>query len=428
MNFTILRRTLFSLALVGASSLPLAAQATYAIRDAKIYTVSGSTIPSGTVVIRDGKIMDVGDKVSIPSGAKIINGRGLSVYPGIFDSDTTVGLGEIGAVPVTNDYSEIGDYQPQLLAFTAFHVESELIPVARVDGVTTVLARPQGSIISGQAAIMDLSGWSPEEMEVNRHGAMTLEFPSLLPLRRGFFGGRQNQQSQSQRKKEFDEKVRELKDLLAKARHYMSAKEEGAEVEPNRQLGALVPVVKGVMPVLIEANSQVDIKEAVKFGKEEKLNFVILGANDAWKLADFLKENEVRVILGPRQSLPVRDDDPIDIQYRVPAILHEKGVKFALSTNSASDVRTLPFEAGNAVAYGLPQEAGLRAITLSPAEFLGVADQLGSIEKGKRANLVVTDGDIFEYRTKIKHVFIDGADVPLVSKHTQLYEKYINRP
>lgn len=404
----------------------LPAQESYAIRNARIVTVSGEVIERGTVVIEDGLISAVGPRARAPRRARVIDGRGLTVYPGLFDSDTRLGLTEIGAVPVTNDNNEMGDYQPHLLAFTAFHVESEHIPVARVEGVTHVLTRPSGSVIPGQGAIMHLAGWSPEEMEVNRHGAMVLEFPSLMPLRRGFGGSRQR--PYSEQKKDFEKQIGELKDLFAKARHYRDAEQRGAPVEYNKQLKALEPVIGGEMPVLIEADSHVDMKEAVKFAQEEGLNYVLLGARDAWKVADFLKENEVRVILGPTQVLPSREDDPIDIVYRTPAILHEMGVRFALSTGSSSDVRTLPFEVGNAVAHGLPREAGVRAITLTPAEFLGLGDQLGSIEPGKKANLVVTDGDILEYRTRIRHVFINGAEVPLESKHTELYRKYIARP
>ena len=274
---------------------------------------------------------------------------------------------------------------------------------------------------------MSLAGWSPEEMEVARNAAMILNFPSLLPLRRGFFRG-SRRRSHSEQKKEFEDKIRQLQELFSKARHYHQARGKGADMAYDRQLDALGAMLRGEQPVLIEANSHVDIQEAVRFGRAEKLDFVILGAREAWKIPGFLAENQVRVILGPVQSLPAAEDDPIDIVYRAPAILHEKGVLFAFSTGGASNVRTLPFEVGNAVAHGLPHDIALRAVTLTPAEFLGIEQQLGSIEIGKRANLVVTDGDILEYQTRIRHVFIDGAPIPLQGKHTLLYEKYLARP
>ncbi|MDA2923588.1 amidohydrolase family protein [Acidobacteria bacterium AH-259-L09] len=422
-------RKIVSVLVLALSSIPLVrADGTYALRDAKIVTVSGSTIERGTVVIQDGLIVDVGIKVSIPRGAQVINARGLTVYPGLFDANTRIGLTEIRRVAETNDYSEMGEYMPHLLAFTAVHVESEHIPVARVNGITQVLTRPVGGTIPGQGAIISLEGWTPHEMEIRRHGAMLLDFPSVLSVR---FSRRRY----SEIKKEHEEKIRQLKELFAKARHYMQARirfkpEEisASRFFPDKQLEALIPVLKGEQPVLIEANSHVDIKNAVKFAQGEKLNYILLGASDAWKVADFLKENKARVILGPRQSLPGREDDPIDIIYRTPAILHQHGVPFAIATGDSAKVRNLQYEAGNAVAYGLPYQAALRSITLTPAEFLGVAQVVGSIEKGKKANLVVAQGDILEYQTPIRHLFINGKPVSLETKHTRLYHKYLNRP
>lgn len=411
------------------------AQSRFAIRNARIVTVSGATIARGTVVFSDGTIQAVGEHVSIPSRTKIIDGKGLTVYPGLFDANTDTGLTEIGAVPVTNDNSEMGEFMPHLLAFSALHVESEHIPVARVDGITEVLTRPSGGVIPGQGAIVSLAGWTPEEMEISRHGAMIVEFPSLL--RSGFrgFGFSRQRTTLAQQKKEYEERTRRLSELLQRARHYAAAREklaaEGHSAQDftfDRQLDALVPVVEGKQPVLIQADSPIDIQNAVKFARKEKLNYAILGAREAWKVADFLKENQVRVILGPRQVLPPHEDDPQDIMYRTPAILFQKGVEFAIATGGSSDARTLPFEVGNAVGYGLPYDAAIRSITLNPARILGVDSKVGSIDKGKLANLVVTDGDILEYRTHIRYVFINGKAVSLESKHTRLYEKYSQRP
>lgn len=404
-------------------------QGRYAIRNARIVTVSGETIERGTVLIEDGKISAVGARVRIPSRTETIEGRGrLTVYPGLFDSNTRLGLTEVGATPVTNDYNEMGEYTPHLLAFSAFHVESEHIPVARVDGITHTLTVPSGGVIPGQAALMHLYGWSPAEMEIRRRGALVLDFPSLLPLRRSFFGRSSARRPQSELKKEFDEKVAQLEELFEKARHYRDAKESGLEVDFNKQYEALLSALAGEQPVLISADSSVDIQEAVKFAEKHELNYVLWGATEAWKVADFLKEHDVKVLLGPRQSLPPREDDPTDILYRTPVILQEKGVPFAVATGSSSSVRTLPFEIGNSVPYGLSHDAAVRAITLTPAEFFGIDDQLGSIEVGKTANLVVTDGDILEYRTRIQHVFINGRPIELTSKHTELAEKYFSRP
>ena len=410
------------LLLLGVAS----AQSRYAIRDAKIVTVSGNPIERGTVLIENGLVSAVGARVSIPRGTGIINGRNLSVYPGLFNSNTTIGLTEIGSVPVTSDNREMGEFMPHLLAFSAFHIESAHIPVARVDGITHILSRPSGGILPGQGALMHMDGWSHEELEISRRGALMLSLPALLGGggRRGRGGGG----SYTQAKERFDEKITEIKELFARARYYGKSKQDGLTTKMDRQLEALVPALNGEQVVLLEANSHVDIQEAVKFAQAEKLNFVILGGRDAWKITDFLRDNNVRLILGPTQALPASEDYHVSQVYRAPGALHAAGIRFAFATGGNSNARTLPFEVGNAVAHGLPYDAALRSITLTPAEFFGVADELGSIEIGKIANLVVTDGDILEYQTKIHHIFIKGQPISLDSKHTLLYEKYKARP
>ncbi len=217
--------------LLGAATATGFAQERYAIRNARIVTVSGEPIERGNVVIEDGRISAVGPRVSVPSRTRVIDGRGLTVYPGLFDSYTRLGLTEVGAIPVTNDYNEMGEYMPHLLAFSAVHVESEHIPVARVDGITHVLSAPGGGVIPGQGVLMHLDGWSPEEMEIRRHGALLLDFPSLLPLRRSFFGSSAGRRPQSELEKEFNEKLEQLEDLFDKARHYATARDAGAPVE-----------------------------------------------------------------------------------------------------------------------------------------------------------------------------------------------------
>lgn len=418
---------LFSFLTLATNSGFTAAQHSYEIKNVRIVTVSGPIVESGTIVIEGGKIASLGEEAPLPEQVESIDGRGLTVYPGLFDANTTIGLTEIGAVPMTNDFSELGDLMPQLLAFSAIHVESEHIPVARVNGITHVLTRPRTGTIPGHGAIVNLHGGTAAEMEIRRHGALVLRFPSLLGFSsRGFSFSSSPPKKYPEIKKEYEEKLRLLKTLLQRARHYENSRSQNSTVF-DPQLEALAPVVRGDLPVLLEAESHVDIRNAVEFAEEEGLNYILTGATDAWKVADFLKQHQVRVILGPRQSLPRRQDDPIDILYRTPGILEEKGVEFAISTESSSDVRNLPYEAGSAVAYGLSREAALRSITLSPAEMLEVADELGSLEVGKRANLVVVDGDLLDFSGRIRHLFIDGQRVTLESKHTRLYERYLNR-
>ncbi|HSR69017.1 MAG TPA: amidohydrolase family protein [Acidobacteriota bacterium] len=416
-SFKYLSAVLVALLLVG-----WAAGQSYVIENARIVTVSGPVIERGGVAIENGMITQVGERVRRPRGATRIDGRGLTVYPGLFNSDTNLGLTEIGAVAVTNDDSEMGDYSPQLLAWTAIHVESEHIPVARVDGITHAVTRPRGGAIAGQGAVIHLDGWTQEDMEVDRQGAMYIELPSVLPISFRRFGGGGSAGSYKKAQEEFDKKTAELKELFARVKHYSQHREQ-VEV-PDRQLEALIPLVEGRQLAVIEARSHADIKNAVTFAEETGLNYVILDADDAWRITDFLKEHDVRLILGPRQSMPRREDEGNDSVYEAPRILQEAGIRFAIATGGSSSVRTLPFEVGNSVAHGWSRDDALRSITLTPAEFFGVDDRLGSIEEGKIANLVVTDGDIFEYQTEIKHLFIKGKDIPLDSKHTRLYDKY----
>lgn len=409
-----------------------AAPNTYVIKNARIVRVSGPTIERGSIVLENGVIADVGASVSARPGATVIDARGLSVYPGLFDADTNVGLSEIMLIRETIDTAEIGELNPQLLAFSAFHVESDHVAATRVTGVTDVLSRPSGGTIPGQAAIMSLDGATLEHMTVARQGAMMIEYPTLLTNDPPDGDRVRPRRSYAQLKQAHDRRRKDLVDLLARARDYASARRTtpaGGYI-PDRQLDALAAVVDGKQPALIRADNHVDIRNAVQFAIEQKLNYVIVGARDAWRVADFLKQNNVRVILGPVLNPPLREDDPIDICYRTPAILHEKGVVFALSSagNLPGEARNLPFQAGTAAGRGLPYDAALKSVTLTPAELLGVAGTIGSIDRGKRGNLVIAQGDILDFTAIVKHVFINGRPVSLESKQTRLYEQYKRRP
>jgi imidazolonepropionase-like amidohydrolase len=407
----------------------------YAIRNARIYPVAGPVIESGTVVIEKGKIAAVGANVAIPAHAKIIEGKGLSVYPGMIDANTTIGLTEVGAVPATVDTTEIGEYNPNLRAYDAIHPESEHIAVTRVNGVTTALSHPSGGVFAGQATMINLDGWTVEEMAVKKSVGLVAHFPNIA-------GGRQfdiatfsvRQRKYSEAKKEYDEKMKQAGDLLDQARHYMQAKEARAtdnsipSVKSDLKLEGLIPVLKGEIPLLAYVNNRIDIKNAVEFAEKQKLKIVIMGGLEAGKVADYLKQKQVPVVYGPLLSLPQAEDDPYDLPYSTPSILSKAGVAFAIASGDTSNSRNLPYDAGNAAGSGLSEEEALKAITLYPAQILGVADKLGSIEKGKVANLVVTNGNLLEIRTEVKNVFISGHPVSLETKHTRLYQKYLNRP
>jgi imidazolonepropionase-like amidohydrolase len=408
-------------------------QGVFAIRNARIITVSGTTIERGTVVIKDGKIAAVGANVSVPGNAKVIDAQGLSVYPGLIDSNTTLGLVEVPRVNATVDTTELGDFKANMKALTAVNPHSELIPVARMNGVTAAITCPQGGIIAGQCALISLDGWTPPEMKLLAPAAMQLIYPVLSSGgRRGGFGRGQGQAGEQQRQRR-DRQIESLRKKLEEAQAYAKAKEAAAaDINiPARSidlgLEALIPVVKGDVPVVIDANGEREIRGAIELADKYKLKLIIGGGENAVKVAKLLKDKNIPVVLGPVLDLPNTEDDPYDSAYARASELHKAGVKFAFSTGTASDVRLLPYHAGTAAAFGLSKEEALKAITLYPAQIFGADRLVGSIETGKVANLVVTDGDILEFRTKVKHMFINGHPVDLSNKHTRLNEKFKDR-
>ncbi len=426
------RRRFFLLTLSLAlllTAAPAFAQ-TYAIRGAKIYTLAGPPIENGTVVISNGKITAVGRTVAIPSGAQVINASGLQVYPGLFDSVSRLGLTEIGAVSATVDTNELGDYNPHLLAATAVHPASEHIPVARANGITHAVAAPAGGVMSGQGSAIHLTGWTIEEMSIAPSLALVLNWPTVQTQTFDFATFTVRRRPFTEVKKEYDEKIAQLEDWLEAARHYAQATEKGAadKFERDLKLEALARLVRGQLPVLVMANDHRDIKNAVEFAEKHKLKIIIAGGAEAWKVKDLLKQKNIPVILRPTQSLPGEEDDPYDKPFTNPGELHAAGVKIAFATFDSSDSRTLPYEAANAVPYGLPWEEALKAITLYPAQILGLADKLGTIEVGKLANLIVTDGDPLEIKTQVRHLFIKGQLTSTDNRHQQLWEKYRARP
>lgn len=429
---------MFALLVVAALALSAFGQdrneaGVYAIRNARIVTVTGATIEKGTIVIRDGRIAAVGANVSVPANAKVIDAAGLSVYPGLIDSGTTLGLSEIASVPGTVDTTEIGDFNANMKALTAVNPHSELIPVARANGITTALTSPQGGLISGQAALINLDGWTPPEMALKSPAAMRMNYPRLSFRGRGDFFAPAGQTTEAMRQQR-DRQLEALKKKLEDAQAYLKAKEAAAQDKslPARPvdlvLEALIPVLKGELPVLTAADTEREIRGAVELADQFKLRLIIAGGDDAPKVASLLKEKNIPVIIGPVLSLPEHEDDPYDGPYALAGELFKAGVKFAFQTASDANARWLPFNAGTAAAFGLPKEEALKGVTIYPAQIFGVDHLVGSIEVGKLANLIVTDGDPLEFRTKVKHLFINGRPVDLTTKHTRLYEKFSRRP
>lgn len=412
-------------------------QALYAIRNARIVTVSGPVIEAGTVLIRNGKIEAVGASVTVPAGAQELDARGLSVYPGMIDLGTALGLVEIEAgAPGTVDLAEIGDMNPNAQAIFGINPHSSHVTVTRANGITSVLTLPRGGIISGQAALINLDGTTPREMAVVPQAALVVTFPrASAGGRRDFAATPDAQSNLTEAITARERQIEQLRKLMRDAESYGKAQDAYARdnrlprPDQNVMLASLVPYVRGERPVIMRADRETEIRAAVRFAEEMRLQRpIILGGNDAWKCASFLRERNVSVILTGVLDLPNREDDYYDQLYANAARLQQAGVRFAISTgDTGAQVRDLPYHAGMAAAFGLPRDEALKAVTLYPAQIMNAADRLGSIEPGKLANLVITDGDILEARTSVRHLFIAGRNVSLTNRQTELYDQFKNR-
>ena len=411
----------------------------YALTHAKIFTLAGPPIDDGTLVIRDGKIAAVGAKVEVPAGAEVIDVKGLQVYPGLFDPITEMGLSEVSAVSATVDTTETGEFNPDVVAASAILPSSEHIPVTRASGITEVLAVPdsggfdsRGSrgVIGGQASAIDLAGWTINDMLLKKSVAMVIVWPEIETQTFDFATFTRKEKPFSEAKQEYDKRVNELSDYLDSARHYAEAMGHGGPADYKRDLKfeALAPVIRGQLPVLVFADRARDIRNAVEFCDKQKLKMILAGGLEAYKEKDLLRSKGIPVILRPTLTLPMNEDDPYDRVLTQPAELAAAGVKFAFGSFDNSFARRLGQQAANAVAYGLPYDEALKAVTIYPAQIFGLSDQVGTLEPGKIANVIVTNGDPLEVTTDVKYLFIKGERTSLDNKQLRLYEKYLHRP
>jgi imidazolonepropionase-like amidohydrolase len=402
---------------------PKAKYGTFALTNASIETVTKGVISNGTVVISNGKIVAVGTNVQIPQGAEVIDCKGKWIYPGMIDSGTRIGLFEFGQVPQASDISEVGDVVPQMKALTAVNPNSVGIPVTRISGVTTALTFPEGDLFAGTAALVNLHGYTPDQMYAGFQG-MILNFPRTG--RRGQFDRRADEEI----KKASDKIMQRLNDVWEKAVQYHkldSATKGKMQYYPEMQ--SLIPVVRGEMTLLVDVNAANDIKAALAWVKEKNIKRVVLtGVEEGWRVAKEIAAAKIPVITGPILNLPSREYDRYDKGYANAGLMKKAGVTVAIKTDDGNvNYRNLPYHAGFAAAYGMGREDALKAITIVPAEIFGVSDKLGSIEQGKNATVFVCDGDPFETKTHVLHVFIDGWKVPMVSRQTELYNEFLQR-
>ncbi len=392
-----------------------------AIKGARIIPVVGEDIAEGTIVIKRNEIEAIGKDISIPEGAKIIDASGLWAFPGMIDCYSFLGLSEISSVAATIDYRETGRVNPQVRSVEALRPDSMHIPITRSNGITAALIVPSGGLIAGQSGLIRLAGWTPAEMVIKSPVAMHVELPAL---------GRAGFRRQQQPREEASKQIQEIKDWLKKARLYGKRKQAANRnlllplPDFDEKLEFLVPVVTGELPLMISVYGEKDILEAIQFVQEEKLKAIFFGVTQGWKVAEEIARAQIPVVFGSLYEMPPSWEDGYDALYRNPSVLHQAGVKIAFSSQSASLAKDLPYHAAKAAAFGLDRREALKAVTINAAEILGVGEMMGSLEKGKLANIVLTDGDLLELRTKVHKVFIDGQEIDLSSQYTELLEKY----
>lgn len=389
-----------------------------------IHTVSGATIENGTVLFIDGKITALGRKVELPEGTVSVPIQGKHVYPGLIGAHTTLGLVEIGAVRASRDYAEVGDIKPNVRAEVAINPDSELIPVTRANGITLALSCPTGGAISGTSALIMLDGWTWEAMTLKAPVGLHVNWPRM-----GVRRSRWETRSEKEQLKERDERIQMIRNAFAEARAYLKAKD--AEVQKgvpyhdtDLRWEAMIPMLKKEAPVFIHANDIRQIQAAIDWAIEEDINIILVGGADAWRVTDLLKTKNIPVIIDAVHNTPMRRWEAYDTPFTNALKLHKSGVAFCIAYSHAANARNLPYNAATAAAYGLPKEEALKSITLYPAQILGVADRVGSLEVGKDATLIVTNGDPLEITTQVEREFIQGRDIDLTSRHTQLYKKY----
>jgi imidazolonepropionase-like amidohydrolase len=431
--------------LLGTATLP--AQTTpIVLKGGKVLTITHGTMENSVVVMQGGKITAVGaaGSVNVPGNAEVIDVSGMTVYPGLIDSETQLGLTEISFEAMTNDMIEMSDeIMPNMHTADAFHAESVLIPVARMNGITNAVVAPSdGDTLPGQDSFIQLAGASATEMLLIRDNAMALnftgdqrrnkggfekrKFPStrmglIAQLRQAFIDARDYQSKWS----EYERKKSEAGQNKDTSKEKDNAGKKSDPTPPKRdlKLEALLPYLDGKKTIVLAAETASDLQTAVGLANEFKLKYVLNHISHTQPVLDYVASLKVPVIVGPIYEAP-REDERYDAVYSLPAQLYKRGVKVVFASYSAHNVRNLPDAAGFATAFGLPHDEALKAITINAAEVWGVADQLGSLDVGKTANVVVANGDPLDVKTDVKRVYIQGKAIPMTSRQTDLRDEY----
>jgi imidazolonepropionase-like amidohydrolase len=403
---------------------------TTVITNATVHVGNGEVIENASIVITDGKIAAVGKNVTVPAGATTVDAKGKQVYPGLILPVTNLGLVEMPSVRATTDVRELGDLNPNVRSIVAYNTDSKIINTLRSNGILLANIVPEGGTISGSSSLVQLDAWSWEDAAYKTDEGIHFNMPSLMPRARGFGGGGGGggrrggpQDPMSDPVKEGLDKVEQMKSFFRQAQAYAAAPSHD---ETNLKLAAVKGLFDKTQKLYVHANTVKQMLVALDFVKEFGFDVVIVGGSDSWQIADLLKQHNVSVILNQPHSLPTLEDDDVDQPYKTPAMLQKAGVLFSINDDAEETRgRNLAFNAGTAATYGLSKEEALAAITLNAAKILGVSDKTGSIEVGKDANIVISQGDILDMRTSIvTDAFIQGRKIDLTDKHKILNERY----
>ena len=431
------------------ASIAPAQQKTVALKGGKVLTVSHGTIENGVVLFENGKITAVGaaGSVQIPKDVRVIDATGMTVYPGLIDSETALGLTEISAVDMTNDLVEPSDeIMPHMHVYDAFHAESELIPVTRLNGITNAIVAPASrDTLPGQDSFIQLAGKSQDEFLLVRDIAMPLnftgeqrrnergedrKFPSTrmglaAQIRQAFLDAQDYAQKWSDYEKKKADYDKPKTDSGAASD---SSAKKSPPNAPKRdlKLEALLPYLQGKKPVVLAAEESSDLQAAVNLAHEFNLKLILNHVSHSQSVLDYVASLKVPVIVGPIYEAP-KPEERFDAVYSLPAQLYKRGVKIVIASYDSHNARNLPYAAGFATGFGLPYDEALKAITLNAAEVWGVADKLGSLDPGKTANVVVSNGDPLDVKTDVKMVFINGNEIPMSSRQTRLRDEYSAR-
>ncbi|MDP6442217.1 MAG: amidohydrolase family protein [Pirellulaceae bacterium] len=397
-----------------------------ALRGGVIHPVSGPPIRNGVLLMHRGRITAVGKDVEIPADAEVVDVAGKHIYPSLFDSYTNLGLVEVNAVRSTVDFAETGRVNPNVQAHLAINPDSEHIPVSRSNGVLLAMTAPSGGLISGQAAVIQLDGWTFEDLTLRAGAGMVLNWPRMAPVSDWWV-----ESSVKDQYKARDKALKNLQETFDKAREYQRARRANPSAQGlDARWEAMLPVLDRRVPLLVRANELQEIQSAVAFAVREKVRLIIVGGYDAEECAELLKRHRVSVLITGVYRLPMRRSEPYDRPFTLPNRLREAGVPYCISCSGkfgAANIRNLPYHAAMAAAFGLPVEEALKAITLYPAQVLGVAHRVGSLDKGKDATLIITDGDPLETSTHVLDAYVRGAKVDLNNRHKRLWKKYSER-